>query len=312
VNTELNKRFGFFQTLLYYIAALISAKACSRNIGTASFCKIMPFAIQELQNAYKAYRQFLARRPPSHHARYIFPFFTGSYFAYRKVDVERVAAIARSISGSPSYVDLGCGYGDFLEKIRRHIPSATGIEKEGGIFYTFQVLKPDFVHLVPVESFAQPVDVAFVGWMEPGQDFRRHVARFAKCVITTFDAGGQCGVNGGCEYDEFGFERVAWWRTPSWIDVNTELMNRHYTSDLSAEKKEQLARLRTAHNFWYIYARPELAEKAKSGLKAQLKKEDANDRFDFESVLDECGFGYGEELPALTNSNKRLWEVRFD
>jgi len=271
----------------------------------------VPFAIQKLQNAFKAYQQFLASKPRAHHARYIFPFFTGSYFTYRKVDVERVAAIAKSVSASPSYADLGCGYGDFLEKVRAVVPGATGIEKEGGIFYAFGFVKPDYIRLMPVEGFSEPVDVAFVGWMEPGQDFRGSVARCAKCVITTFDAGGQCGINGGCEYDEFGYERVAWWRTPSWIDVNAELMNRYYTPSLDAGKKEELARLRGAHNFWYIYARPDIAGKVKSGLKAQLEKEDPSDRFDFESVLDECGFRYMEELSTLA-SGKRLWEVIFE
>ena len=275
----------------------------------------MPFATQELQSAYKAYRQFLNCNPPLHHARYIFPFFTGSYFAYRKVDVVRVIAIAKAISDNPSYVDIGCGYGDFLKKMRQLLPDATGIEKEGSIFYAFQIPKPDYISLMPAESLSQPIDAAFVGWMEPGQDFRRFVAKCAKCVITTFDTGGQCGINCGCEYDEFGFQRVAWWRTPSWIDVNTELMNRYYTPSLDSGKKEQLAKLRTSHNFWYLYAKPELTGRIKSGLQSWLKKEeegdDPNDRFDFESVLDECGFHYMEELPALAN-NEKLWKVKFD
>jgi hypothetical protein len=278
----------------------------------------VPFATQELQSAYKAYRQFLNCNPPLHHARYIFPFFTGSYFAYRKVDVVRVIAIAKAISDNPSYVDIGCGYGDFLKKVRQLLPDATGIEKEGSIFYAFQIPKPDYISLMPAESLSQPIDAAFVGWMEPGQDFRRFVAKCAKCVITTFDTGGQCGINCGCEYDEFGFQRVAWWRTPSWIDVNAELMNRYYTPSLDSGKKEQLAKLRTAHNFWYLYAKPELTGRIKSGLQSWLKKEkeeeeddDPNDRFDFESVLDECGFHYMEELPALAN-NEKLWKVKFD
>ena len=272
---------------------------------------MMPFAIRELHSAHKAYREFLARGPPPHHARYIFPFFAGSYFSYRKVDVQRVAAIAKSISADPSYLDVGCGYGDFLGKVQQLLPKATGIEKEGGIFYEFQTVKPDYVDLMPVEGFSKPVDVAFVGWMEPGQDFRKSVAKCARCVITTFDAGGQCGINGGCEYDEFGYRLAAWWRTPSWIDVNAELMNRYYTPSLDARKKDDLARLRTAHNFWYVYAKPEIAGAVKSGLKAQLEKEDPAGGYDFESVLDECGFHYGEELPALA-SGKRLWEVMFD
>ena len=111
--------------------------------------------------------------------------------------------------------------------------------------------------------------------MEPGVDFRKYVARSAKCVITTFDSGGQCGVNGGCEYDEFGFDKIAWWRTPSWIDVNYELMNRFYTTSLSTNesKKQELVKLRSAHNFWYIYTRPEISDKAKSGLKMWLEEE---------------------------------------
>ncbi|HEU0047316.1 MAG TPA: hypothetical protein VFQ43_06905, partial [Nitrososphaera sp.] len=120
-----------------------------------------------------------------------------------------------------------------------------------------------------------------------------------------------CGINGGCEYDEFGYQRVAWWRTPSWIDVNAELMNRYYTPSLDAKKKQQLAGLRTAHNFWYVYAKPDIVGRIRSGLQSQLEKEDQSDRFDFESVLDECGFRYKEELPALA-TNRRLWEVMFD
>ena len=271
----------------------------------------MPFKLQDLQEAHKAYRQFLARSPLAHHARYIFPFFAGSYFSYRKVDVMRVVAITKSVAASPSYLDIGCGYGDFLDKVRKHMPHAAGIEKEGGIFYAFSVARPGHIQAVGAESLSQPMDVVFVGWMEPGTDFRRHVAKVARCVITTFDAGGQCGINGGCEYEEFGYERVAWWRTPSWIDVNAELMNRYYTPSLTEEQKHQLAKLRGAHNFWYVYAKPELVQKVGAGLKAQIANEDASDRYDFEDVLDECGFHYMEELSTLTVA-RRLWEVTFD
>lgn len=270
----------------------------------------MPFAIQDLQHAHRAYREFLGNCRDPAHARYVFPFFTGSYFAYRRVDAARVAAVAKSISDSPTYVDVGCGYGDFLRRVREYLPAATGIEKEAGIFYSFQILKPDYISLLPVEAYSGPCDVAFVGWMEPGQDFRRQVSRFAKCVITTFDAGGQCGVSGGCEYDEFGYQRVAWWRTPSWIDVNAELMNRFYTPGLDGQKKQELARLRSAHNFWYVYCRPEFAKQAGSALKAQLQKEPLPG-YDFERVLDECGFGYGEKLDGLASAST-LWQVVFD
>jgi hypothetical protein len=272
----------------------------------------MPFAIHELQNAYRAYRQFLDCNPPLHHARYIFPFFKGSYFAYRKVDVLRIVEIANAISSNPSYIDIGCGYGDFLDKVRQLLSNARGIEKDGSIFYGFQISKPDYISLMQAEDLSEPVDVAYVGWMEPGQDFRKFVAKCAKCIITTFDTGGQCGIKGACEYEEFGFHRVAWWRTPSWIDVNAELMNRYYAPSLESSKKEQLAKLRTAHNFWYVYAQPEFTAKIKSGLQWWLEKtENPNDRFDFESILDECGFHYMEDLPGLSN-NRKLWEVKFD
>jgi hypothetical protein len=268
----------------------------------------VPFKHSDLQQAKQAYRQFLAQNPPAHHARYIFPFFAGSYFAYRKIDVMRVVAVAKAVnSNSPSYLDIGCSYGDFLARVREHLPQAAGIEKEGGIFYALQEDKPDYIQVQDVESLAKSVDVAFVGWMEPGTDFRRHVAKVAKCIVTTFDAGGQCGINGGCEYDEFGYEQVAWWRTPSWIDVNAELMNRYYTPALSEDKKQQLSKLRSAHNFWYVYVRPEIAEKVKTDLKSHLAHEDAGG-YDFEGVLDELGYHYKEELPGLTTA-KKLWEV---
>jgi hypothetical protein len=283
----------------------------------------MPFKVNELQKAYLAYQQFKARNPLPYHERYIFPFFAGSYFAYRKIDVMRIAQVAKSISDKPNYVDIGCGYGDFLRKVREFLPSAVGIEKDGAIFYILQKPRPDYIYSSAIEWFfeAKTFDVAFVGWMEPGVDFRQFVARSAKCIVTTFDAGGQCGINGGCEYDQYGFEKIAWWRTPSWIDVNTELMNKFYTpsSIIDEKKKQELAKIRTAHNFWYLYTRPEIKDEVIASLNSWLEKEEEEEeelfakvKFDFESILDECGFHYKEELPAILSKDKRLWEVRFD
>jgi hypothetical protein len=283
----------------------------------------MPFKVDELQKAYLAYQQFKARNPLPYHERYIFPFFAGSYFAYRKIDVMRIAQVAKSISDKPNYVDIGCGYGDFLRKVREFLPSAVGIEKDGAIFYILQKPRPDYIYSSAIEWFfeAKTFDVAFVGWMEPGVDFRQFVARSAKCIVTTFDAGGQCGINGGCEYDQYGFEKIAWWRTPSWIDVNTELMNKFYTpsSIIDEKKKQELAKIRTAHNFWYLYTRPEIKDEVTASLNSWLEKEEEEEeelfakvKFDFESILDECGFHYKEELPAILSKDKRLWEVRFD
>ena len=86
-----------------------------------------------------------------------------------------VSVVARRPSSS--VLDIGCGYGDFLDKVRQILPDARGIEKYGSIFYAFQISKPDYIDLMSAEDLTEPVDVAFVGWMEPGQDFRRFVAK---------------------------------------------------------------------------------------------------------------------------------------
>jgi SAM-dependent methyltransferase len=276
----------------------------------------MPFEINDLQDAYLHYRWFVSHNRHRHHERYIFPFFAGSYFAYRVVDVARVISIAYSISRKPTYIDIGCGYGDFLEKIREYLPNAVGIEKEGKIFYAFGRTKPNYIHSTAVEWLDnQNYDIAFIGWMEPGVDFRKNVAKIARCIITTFDEGGQCGINGACEYEEYGYNKVAWWRTPSWIDVNTELMNRYYTqsSVLSEQDKHDLAEMRAAHNFWYVYAKPSIEEEVAANLKFFVAKESksiSNRHFDFESVLDTCGFHYMEKIPTIPHT--RLWEIKFD
>ena len=274
--------------------------------------------INDLQDAYSQFRKFVSQNQIPNHERYIFPFFAGTYFTYRKVDVIRLISIAKSISCTPTYVDVGCGYGDFLEKIRQYIPNAIGIEKEGNIFYAFKRPRPDYIYLTSIEWLEnQTFDLAFIGWMEPGVDFRKHVAKLANCIVTTFDEGGQCGINGGCEYEEYGFKRIAWWRTPSWIDVNTELMNRFYTppSMLSKQTKYDLARLRSAHNFWYVYTRPTISDEVVAGLRSCVANENklsSKERFDFESVLDQCGFHYKENLLSHSDQAKPLWEVIFD
>jgi hypothetical protein len=232
------------------------------------------------------------------------------------VDVARVISIAYSVSREPTYIDVGCGYGDFLEKIREYLPNAVGIEKEGKIFYAFGRTKPDYIYSTAVEWLENKnYDIAFIGWMEPGVDFRKNVAKIARCIITTFDEGGQCGINGACEYEEYGYSKVAWWRTPSWIDVNTELMNRYYTqsSVLSEQDKHNLAEMRAAHNFWYVYAKPSIKKEVAANLKFFVAKESksiSNRHFEFESVLDTCGFHYMEKIPAIPHT--RLWEIKFD
>ena len=276
----------------------------------------MPFQINELRGAYLKYQEFRKNSKFSLHERFIFPYICGTYFGYRKVDVLRVVATAKSVSPEPKYLDIGFGYGDFLEKIREFIPDAIGIEKDGGIFYEFNMIKPDYIHIKDVSlDLNQKYDLIFVGWMDPGVDFRKAVAKSTNCIITNFDTGGQCGINGGCEYDEFGFRRIAWWRTPSWIDVNYQIMNKYYTP-LTDEIKKELFKLRSAHTMWHIYTKENLSSVVNNALTSWIEKESQlsldDQKYNFEKILDECGFHYNEELPVLTSQKKALWKVSFE
>jgi SAM-dependent methyltransferase len=276
----------------------------------------MPFQIEDLRGAYLKYHEFRKNNKFSFHERFIFPYISGTYFAYRKIDVLRVVAVAKSISPKPRYLDVGCGYGDFLEKIREFIPDAIGIEKDGGIFYEFNMVKPDYIHIKDVSlDLNEKYDLIFVGWMDPGVDFRKAVANCTDCIITNFDTGGQCGINGGCEYEEFGFRKIAWWRTPSWIDVNYQIMNKYYTP-LTDKIKKELFKLRSAHTMWYIYTKENLSTVVNNALKLCFKKESQqsldDEKYNFEEILDECGFHYNEELVALTSAKKALWNVFFE
>ena len=107
----------------------------------------MPFNLEDLRKAMHELAQFMAKTGSPNHERYIFPFFKGSYFAYRKLDVLRTVAVAKAISSNPKYLDVGCGYGDFLKQVRKFIPSAEGIEKDAGIFYGLGVIKPDYISI---------------------------------------------------------------------------------------------------------------------------------------------------------------------
>ncbi|MDP8906289.1 MAG: hypothetical protein M3M88_02070, partial [Thermoproteota archaeon] len=74
----------------------------------------MTFSISDVINAQKELNKFRLNNS-TNHERFIFPFLCGSYFTYRKIDVIRIFAIAKTISENPTYLDVGCGYGDFLE-----------------------------------------------------------------------------------------------------------------------------------------------------------------------------------------------------
>jgi hypothetical protein len=220
----------------------------------------------------------------------------------------RLAAIAKSISPQPRYLDVGCGYGDFLEKIREFIPNAIGIEKDGNIFYLFRKLKPDYISICDIAELEGQFDVIFVGWMDPGTDFRKHVSDKTEVVVTTLDEG----ISLAAEYEDLGFHKIAQWRTPSWEDVNIELMNKYY-SKITNDMYRRLSNLRGAHSLWYVYSRNLYkSRKIKESLGTCFRQEPIlNQAYDFEAVLDECGYGYLELLPLKRFGTKlgRLWQV---
>jgi SAM-dependent methyltransferase len=273
----------------------------------------MPFTTDDIQKAMASLRTFRQYAVSPYHERFSFPFLCGTYFAYRKIDVVRIAAIAKAISSNPTYLDVGCGYGDFLEKIREYLPNARGVEKNAEIFYACNKPKPDFIEISDAQwAINQDYDIIFVGWMEPGVDFRNKIATKSEVIITTLDQG----LSLGAEFDGHGFGRVATWRTPSWDDVNTEIMNKYYTK-ISDETRQDLFRLRTAHNLWYVYSKPSRYGMVASAL-LKCSRQESHDlsyeRYDFEDVLDECGFRFREELNVRTSdkrSKARLWEIKF-
>ncbi|MGN6351524.1 MAG: hypothetical protein ACTHL3_08690 [Candidatus Nitrosocosmicus sp.] len=274
----------------------------------------MTFSISDVINAQQELTKYRSNIRNKSHERFIFPFLCGSYFTYRKIDVIRIFEISKTLSKDPTYLDVGCGYGDFLEKIREYIPKAEGIEKSGEIFYSIGRIKPSYITIADAyNGIGKDYDIMFVGWMEPGVDYRDKIAKSAKCIITTLDQGGQCGINGNCEFEETGFEKVASWITPSWIDVNTEIMNRHY-SKIPNKLIEKLSELRGAHNLWYVYSRPQIKEKIENALKLCMQKEseiqNLKEKYNHEIILDECGFGFREPLPL--NPDIYLWKIKIE
>jgi len=264
----------------------------------------MPFNLEDLRKARQALAQFRSSAVSPYHERYVFPFFSGTYFAYRMVDVLRVVAIAKSIASNPLYLDVGCGYGDFLKRIREFLPRAEGIEKDAGIFYGLAQSKPDYIMIADARWVDRKYDVIFVGWMEPGQDFRYAVAQKTDVIITTLDQG----ISLAAEFDDHGFERLIWWRTPSWEDITTEIMNKYYTK-MSNEKREELSQMRGAHNLWYVYSKQNKADAVKEAIKRQLEKESSINSYDFESVLDECGYRY---MHKLEKTQEQMWQVQWN
>src|SRR5919202_5301653 len=150
----------------------------------------MPFKREDLKKAIESLQAFRSISASPHHERYSFPFLKGTYYAYRKIDVMRIISIAKAISNNPKYLEVGCGYGDFLKKIREFLPNAQGIEKDAGIFYSCNIPKPDYIKIADaLWGIDQKYDIIFVGWMEPGVDFRDTVAAKTDVIVTTLDQG---------------------------------------------------------------------------------------------------------------------------
>jgi hypothetical protein len=270
------------------------------------------FNIQDLVNARNSLEQFRKYSVSPYHERYSFPFLLGTYFAYRKIDVLRVVSIAKAISDEPKYVDVGCGYGDFLKKVREFLPDAIGIEKDARIFYNFNIPKPDCIRIADARwGIEEKYDVIFVGWMDPGTDFTDAVAAKTNVVVTTLDQG----ISQAAEFDAHGFKRIAYWKTPSWEDVNTEIMNRYYTK-MSVQMRQTLFELRGAHNLWYIYSkRADTSKSIESALRQRLEEEHQKlqPRYEFEDVLDACGYRYLQKLriPSSDSEDSPLWDIKF-
>jgi SAM-dependent methyltransferase len=276
----------------------------------------MPFSITDIINAQKELTKFKLKNKEFRHERFIFPFLCGSYFTYRNIDVVRIATICKTISNNPTYLDVGCGYGDFLEKIREYIPNAEGIEKSAEIFYCLGKIKPNYIHIGDAyHDINKKYDVIFVGWMEPGVDYREAISTKSDVIITTLDQG----ISLAAEFDGHGFERIASWITPSWIDVNTEIMNKYYTA-IPENILKKLADLRGAHNLWYVYCKPHLKNLLRNTFLSIIKDEkDEKDeledgnlkrKYEHEKIFDECGFEFNEPIPS--NPTQCLWKISLE
>lgn len=269
--------------------------------------------VRNLEIAIEALKKFRKYSISPLHERYIFPLLSGTYFSYRKLDVLRVVALARAISNKPKYCDVGCGYGDFLIKIREFIADAIGIENCADLVCRSHTIKPDFIKITDARwGITDRFDIIFVGWMEPGIDLRDAIAEKTDVIVSTLDQG----ISLAAEFDGHGFYKVASWRTPSWEDVNTEIMNKYYTQ-IHTDTLNNLSRLRGAHNLWYVYSRKQNFERVKESLiKSQENEQNmgAHERYDFEDILDSCGFNYMEEIETICSRNQKLehlWEMRF-
>ena len=92
------------------------------------------------------------------------------------------------------------------------------------MFFKLRRYKPDYIKIGDAyNEIEKKYDVIFVGWMEPGVDYRDKIAEKTDVIITTLDQG----LSLAAEFEGFGYEKVASWITPSWEDINTEITNKY-------------------------------------------------------------------------------------
>ncbi|RLI32877.1 hypothetical protein DRO56_02800 [Candidatus Bathyarchaeota archaeon] len=85
----------------------------------------------------------------------------GCYTAYRRVDVLRIVAVARALSPEPRVIDVGCGNGDLLERVREYIPGAIGVD----IDERFAV-KP-YIRCADINDVEERFDLAILSLEKP-------------------------------------------------------------------------------------------------------------------------------------------------
>jgi len=90
-------------------------------------------------------------------------------------------------------------------------------------------------------------------------------------------------------------------------------MNKYYTK-MSKELYDYLFELRGAHNLWYVYTKNlDHIGKIRDALTHNQKQDQT--RYDFEAIMDECGYGYFENQLSKNMEIKSnlvsLWRIEF-
>jgi SAM-dependent methyltransferase len=222
--------------------------------------------------------------------------FKGTYFVYRHIDLIRVIAMAKAATanGRPSIVDVGCSNGNWTKRFLPHAGevSIVGVDADRK-FPATSWRRQTRVEEMNGERF----DLAFVGWMDVDCDYRQAVSDLSGVIVTTFDDGGSCGVDGKVNYEEFGFVHVARWYTPAWYNCCMDLGS------------ELTAKYGFSHsNCWDVYARPGKAERVQAALKQCYDNEwkwQFLHPYEHEEWLDTVGLTKG------SGGRYYFWLIRF-